>query len=336
MEIDSKSSNPRTNFISSSVEVGDATSSEILDTHEQLRQVLEVVKDVEISSRVQQRQRRKTFWVSAKEHVDEVHDDHGAHSVRGKLVSFLHSHRVQLILTIFLILDVVLVMSDLFIEAHFPPCIYVVRDGTSCCPGDSPHRNLLGHGHDAISCPSGSHASTEFQVLCSEHKRSGIHVLHTVLASISIGILMTFLIELLLLLVALGVERFVEHILYVVDLVIVAVSLAIEICIISGTIQTSVAELIILVRLWRLVRIGHGLVTTGTDFSEDKVHGLEHHLKELEEIIEALPGGREVMKSRLETKKKEENQKHHLERVPTSDLPPSPMAGHRRKNHDDV
>ena len=61
---------------------------------------------------------------------------------------------------------------------------------------------------------------------------------------------------------------FFQHKLYVLDLLVVGGSLVLELTLRSNAAVAAIAEVIIFARLWRLVRIGHGLFTQGVETSE--------------------------------------------------------------------
>ena len=68
------------------------------------------------------RQRRVAFWISADEEKRALLGERGEKSRRYRTVHFIQSHRVQFALLVLLCLDVLCVLSELFIEAEFPPC----------------------------------------------------------------------------------------------------------------------------------------------------------------------------------------------------------------------
>jgi hypothetical protein len=102
----------------------------------------------------------------------------------------------------------------------------------------------------------------------------------------SLGILALMLAELLLLLVALGPCTFFCNLFYLLDMVVVLGSLALELRLRGDHNLESASQVIIFTRVWRLVRIGHGLHTTGAHSSEREVH-------ELERVVERLQAQRQ-------------------------------------------
>ena len=89
-----------------------------------------------------------------------------------------------------------------------------------------------------------------------------MHYLHYVLIALSLVILCTFLVELLLVMISIGVRKFCKHWLYVLDLFVVLVSVVTEIVVllsVTGVMASLSAftGVLILLRLWRFLRIGH-------------------------------------------------------------------------------
>lgn len=66
---------------------------------------------------------------------------------------------------------------------------------------------------------------------------------------------------------------FFYHILYVVDLIIVSISLGLELGL-NNQVYQDVVAVIIFLRLWRLVRAGHGVITLTEEQHMDKLHKL--------------------------------------------------------------
>jgi len=100
-------------------------------------------------------------------------------------------------------------------------------------------------------------------VACDVHKWDTPHAIHKALVCVSITVLSLFELELLLLFVALGPKRFRENLLYVSDVALVTVALTLEILLYSFMRWHNLAEeingIVILGRLWRLIRIGHSI-----------------------------------------------------------------------------
>jgi len=105
------------------------------------------------------------------------------------------------------------------------------------------------HGADGDSdLTGGANDSTS-------HSTSKAHDAEHVLHIISLVILLLFLLQQVLLMVALGLE-YVKHVLYVFDLAVIVTALFLE---------TAAAGIVIAVMSWRAVRIVHGCVGTVFD-----------------------------------------------------------------------
>ena len=154
---------------------------------------------------VETQQRRKQLFVSAAEEAHQVQERHGKHSWRAMLIDKLHAPRIQNTLTALLVLDVIVVMVELFMEAEWPACKYIVRDSVSCCMADEGDATGSASGSASGLYSSGPHrflsegeslceVGTEVTLStgCDEDKYETIHTVHEVLFGISIAILGTF------------------------------------------------------------------------------------------------------------------------------------------------
>ena len=179
------------------------------------------------------------------------------------------------------------------LDAIFPYCQLVIRDAFSCCPdthsddshGENSVQRLLSGGGDSSICTSPL-VVTDYQAGCDPHKYHSVHVAHDVLFWITIVILATFEIELLFLIYLLR-EKFFHHLIYIVDLIIVTSSLVLELVFrlhSKGSLHV-IARFLIMFRLWRFVRIGHGLVASTYEIQEHKSHVAMMYIEELEERL---------------------------------------------------
>jgi len=82
---------------------------------------------------MQSQQRRGAKWVSADSEARALSSRRGPYAWQTKLLAFLHSPRLQALLTLLLVCDVIAVFGELFIDAEFPSCMYVLRDAIPCC-----------------------------------------------------------------------------------------------------------------------------------------------------------------------------------------------------------
>jgi len=205
-----------------------------------------------------------------------------------KALTICNSHIVQKILVVLLLFDVLILFTELAIDVFFPYCMYVVRDAISCCPADSSgsyntvdgvvddgssdvHRLLSaynGHGNDICTYPL---IETTNTAGCDEHKWHGVHIAHEVLYWMTIVILGSFEFELILMLYLLG-KKFWSSCFYVVDLFIVSISLILELLFHWANMYEYevLPGVLIFFRLWRFVRIGHGLVASTYEIEEHR------------------------------------------------------------------
>merc|ERR1712048_672268 len=114
---------------------------------------------------------------------------------------------------------------------------------------------------------------------CDSHKYPLLHTTHSILFSLSVAILVIFEVELLTLVVVLKFHFF-KGLLHVLDLVVVTASLVIELV----THKTDLS-MIILFRLWRFVRVGHGLYMVSEDLHEEEIKRVEKCVHELQETL---------------------------------------------------
>jgi Ankyrin repeat len=62
-----------------------------------------------------------------------IHDAHGHHSWQCRYLSWLHSKPVKAALMLLLMADVLILFSESFLQAQYPPCRIIECDGISCC-----------------------------------------------------------------------------------------------------------------------------------------------------------------------------------------------------------
>jgi hypothetical protein len=111
-----------------------------------------------------------------------------------------------------------------------------------------------------------------------------VHIAENVLFSFTILILSTFLVELNLEMIALGPGIFFRQVFYLLDYFIITVSIVLELLFhfASSDILQSVAGLLIFFRLWRFVRIGHGIVGITSEWTHLQYEELLKYVEELE------------------------------------------------------
>ena len=195
--------------------------------------------------------------LGADDEIEYASSRYGRTSWQASTVRFVHSHPVQLALMGLLLLDVLALFADLYIEAENPDCRYVLRDAV--CQG----------GYEATCAAKEEPAAVR------------------VLDGISLGILCVFMAENIALVILLGIGNFARNYLYVVDFVVVATSLALEIALmVMGEDRlATLAGILVIARLWRFVRLGHGLVSTTVEIEHEKVEELEGRIAELEALL---------------------------------------------------
>lgn len=233
---------------------------------------------------------------------DHVHETHGNDSWRYKTLSFLHSTPVQRAIFCMLILDVIILFVELSLVAAYPNCNIIIRDAISCCPADAATNNVTGgvegNGHlllrfleggeaatptdDHGGSGSGSHHSNiceseelllepspEYGAGCDPHKWHTVHTAETVLFAITMTILSLMMLELNLAMIALTPQVFFRQFFYAIDYFIVAVSITLEAVFhsLSDDYLQSIIGLLIFFRLWRFIRIAHGLVSITAEVS---------------------------------------------------------------------
>lgn len=235
-------------------------------------------------------------WVSPHNELAQVEKRHGKVSWQAKALRVIHSQRFQHILMAALLLDVLILFAEIYLYAEYPLCFLVERDAISCCTesgdkAEGDHRWLAFEEdhHQICDAPL---VDTNYPAACDPHKWEGVHTAHEVLFFMTVAILSVFFVELVVLLAVLGLKLFFHNRLYVLDLVIVVSSLTLEItfyCLEEEDLAT-LTGLLILGRVWRFVRIGHGLFATTLEVSLHKVEELENQVAELKFLLEESSG----------------------------------------------
>ena len=101
----------------------------------------------------------------------------------------------------------------------------------------------------------------------------------------SVGILGTFLIELMLQMYAFGVKQWCSQCLHTFDFIIVFIAFTLELVFIGNPAIESIVGLLIVFRLWRLVRVIH-VTTEALDLSNElKHHQLQQTIQKLEKKL---------------------------------------------------
>lgn len=240
-----------------------------------------------------------------------AHEHHGSDSWRYRLLKVLHSHPVQIGIFVILILDVLILFVELSLLAAYPSCQIVVRDAINCCPVipsvDGTEQFLEGTnnegvqhadgavneghrrhferflsesgGHEAEICAHGGgflEASPQNEAGCDPHKWSSVHAAETALFGVTMAILGLMFMELNLSMVALKPTIFFRQFFYAIDYFVVAVSLVLEATFksLGDDYLQSLTGALIFFRIWRFVRIAHGIVTVTAEISHQQYESL--------------------------------------------------------------
>lgn len=221
----------------------------------------------------------------AQDHVDA---HHGKQSWRYRVLSSLHSQPIQITLSCLLLLDVIILFVEIFLLAQFPPCHVIERDAISCCPsrGENVSERFLASTDHHNFCEDGLE-STEYLAGCDSHKWHRVHTTEKVLFGLTITILCVFMIELNITMLALKPLIFFRQLFYLLDYIIVAVSLALELTFhfLSEDVVASFVGILVIARIWRFFRIGHGLIEVATEISHTKYQSLLSYAEELEDLL---------------------------------------------------
>jgi hypothetical protein len=224
-----------------------------------------------------------------------VHEVHGSESWRYKVLRFLHKQKVQVTLMALLVLDVLILCTELFLLATYPNCHTIRRDAISCCPvleGEAARflaESSSESGHAEEFCEGGLEPFPDYEAGCDEHKYEGVHTTEEVLFALTMTILFVFFIELNVSMAALGPCVFFRQLFYLLDYFIVGTSIALELTFYSLSDETvqSLVGLLVIGRIWRFVRIGHGLIEVTAELAHRKFAALLSYAEELEDILRA-------------------------------------------------
>ena len=229
---------------------------------------------------------------------NKTEEGHGAgnHSLFDRLYHFVHSDGVENVLNLLLVVDVLIVFIELYLSAEYPECDIIQRDGF-CCSGSK-----------TLSC------ALEKQIVagCDPHKHHHeLHFYHQLLSRTTIGILSAFLVELLVVMIHQGPVHFFSNFLYALDFFIVSVSMALELA--PPSTVTSAAGVIVIARLWRFVRVTHGIFDTTYDMAQGEKEELEEYTEAIEKLLREQgiepPAKREASEVAIIRKKMAEGKK---------------------------
>ncbi len=230
--------------------------------------------------------RKSVIGIDTEIHVEL---EYGEHSWQSKLYKHLCHHQTEVILLLLLVLDIIIVMVEILLDVEYPTCDKIdQRDLVrSCCPvEDHDHDRFLAESSHHSFCEHGYEESATYG--CDDHN-DAVHNVHLALFGMSVAILCIFEVELLLKVFILKKEFFC-HKLLVLDLVIVTTSIVLDIVLhVLGSSYGDLAALLAVVRVWRFVRVIHGILEVDKGHMEEKYKEREHELeKEIYELTEKL------------------------------------------------
>lgn len=244
---------------------------------------------------------RINFGIPSRKAVTSLAEgNHGDDSWIRRAHKFFDQKWVQLTLIGLLCLDILIIFIELFLMSEYPSCRLLERDCVACCPeseGDHDERWLAdsmsseGHGtddhhaHDICDAAKSGYDSTGIAA-CDSHRWQFVHITEEFLFYCTISILVIFLIENLVEMAALGVRKFASQIFLVLDFLVVLISLVLEILfhIMKSNFQEVVAMLVFF-RLWRFIRIGHGLLEVSSEMTSKEYEPLFVYIKECEKKL---------------------------------------------------
>ncbi|XP_033628457.1 voltage-gated hydrogen channel 1-like isoform X2 [Asterias rubens] len=237
----------------------------------------------------------------ASHHDPDDPDYHEAPmTFREKLRELLHSQKFQIVVIALVVFDCILVIGELILDfealAAAKGCS--LEGGNSSESGyESPYYNTY---KNETQDPYNDDAHVEEE---EEHEESPTKLAAEAFHIMSLIILSIFMIELALKVFALG-AKFFHSKLEVFDAIVIVTSFILDIVTLIFPEQFAVLDLIVVLRLWRILRIVNGVVLSVEQQAEKKIH---HHKKlkrralyilrkfetyseALEEEIEALRG----------------------------------------------
>ncbi|KAG7363707.1 ion transport protein [Nitzschia inconspicua] len=236
---------------------------------------------------------------------DHAQQQHGKHSWRVRALHFIHRPTVQRILMLLLLLDVLILFAELFLLALYPQCDLVERDCIACCPNELNNNDVTEDERwlatesspRTTSSPESQNQSDSCDVgyidslgepSCDDHKWEGVHQAGDTFFGMTVAILSLFLVENIVELLALTPAVFFRHVWYLSDFVIVFTSLALEL-VFHWTSQQQTQETLggslVFFRLWRFLRITHGLVEVTSEWTHQQYNDLIEYAREMEDRL---------------------------------------------------
>jgi hypothetical protein len=246
---------------------------------------------------------------------DHVIEEHGTDSWRFHVVQFLHQRKVQYFLLGLLILDVFILFVEVTLLAMYPTCDIIVRDAISCGPAEDGYNSTTIDGRFLAKaediCPSNDDdyylvPQFDYPAGCDSHKWKVVHQVEEGLFVMTMIILSCFFVELNVLMVVLQPAVFFRQLFYLMDYVIIGVSLALELFffLMHEHLSTTLVGMLVVFRSWRYVRISHGIMEVTAELAEQKFGRLLNYTEHLEKILREqgtpLPEDHKVEKLRTQ------------------------------------
>ena len=249
---------------------------------------------------------------------DHALDQNGEHSWRYKTVKFIHSSKIQIVLMAMLFCDVIILFIELLFLAEYPMCSIVERDAISCCPSGvesnaaaiaadpetrramtaagqwtrllvaQESRGLSGDAEEFTCEMSSLEPFLQYPATCDPEKWHAIHTAETFLFAVTIFILSTFMLELTVSMIALTPQVFFRQFFFLLDFVIITVSLVLEIVfhvIGDEAVYEYVAGFLVMGRIWRFIRIGHGIVEITNEMAHREYSDLLAYTEDLQDRL---------------------------------------------------
>jgi hypothetical protein len=229
--------------------------------------------------------------MAAQEHVVEKH---GIDSMKASVLRFLHKKWVQVFLLVLLLLDILILFMELLLLGAYPSCQVVIRDCIACCPAS--HDDATGEGERWLAV-QGEHDNEEIcevgyedtgQPSCDGHKWQAVHSAELAMFWATVTILSIFMIQNLVEMWALSPSVFFRQCFYTMDFVVIAVSLVLEVMFhyISRVLAQELAGFVVFFRLWRFVRVSHGIAEVTSELTHEVYEELLEYAARCEFVIE--------------------------------------------------
>lgn len=219
--------------------------------------------------------------------IMRIRETHGTDSWQARLLYFLHSNKVKYLLVGLLVIDILILFVELAVAAFFPTCELVKKAAISCGPFSKSTGVLLSAAEIKYTCERGV-PNLEYPATCDPDKHPGVDVVENVLFGMTVFILSVFFVELTMVALVLGPFAFFKDWLHAIDYVVVSISLALEIAfhVDSNSVLQAITGLLVFGRLWRFIRIGHGVYEASKQVLNEKLESVLLYLERTENLLE--------------------------------------------------